>query len=281
MRKLLLALPVLVIGGPLVVFLVLTTGADQPAAPRPPEAPPAVVHDKKDLPDDAGMEKLARDNPVEFLNDCIVRTRKEVKTGYTATMVKQERLAGKLYPKEVVEVAFRQKPFSVLLHWVQGARKAEAALYVEGENKGMMLVHPAGLAGRLVSVVERPVDGPDARASGRYTLKEFGIEKGMVRTLGTWEESKKHDKLTVEYLGEKKLFEADNRLCWCVRRKYAEPSPDGVMELTLYLDKKTWLQIGSVLKDKDGRLIGEYYFRDLKLNPEFKPGQFERVALTP
>jgi hypothetical protein len=279
MRKLLLGLPVLLLGGPLIVFLAVTSGADRPA-PRPPDLPPPVVHDKKDLPDNRGMETLARDNPVEFLNDCIVRYRKEV-TGYTMTMQKQERLGGKLYPKEVIEVAFREKPFSALLHWVQGARKAESALYVEGENKGMMLVHPAGLAGRLVSVVSRQVDGEEARASGRYTLKEFGIAKGMERTLATWQAARKRGKLTVEYLGEIKVHEAGDRACWRVRRKYDEPSSDGVMSLTLYVDKETWLQVGSVLKDKDGRLIGEYYFRDMKLNPKFKPGQFERGALTP
>ena len=34
------------------------------------------------------------------------------------------------------------------------------------------------------------------------------------------------------------------------------------------------------LKDEKGRLIGEYMFRDLHTNPEFKPDQFKRSALT-
>ena len=30
----------------------------------------------------------------------------------------------------------------------------------------------------------------------------------------------------------------------------------------------------------DGKLIGEYLYRDIHLNPEFKPNQFEASALT-
>jgi outer membrane lipoprotein-sorting protein len=47
----------------------------------------------------------------------------------------------------------------------------------------------------------------------------------------------------------------------------------------MYVDKETWLQVGSVLKGEEGQLIGEYFFRDVKLNPRFKPGTFTRDAL--
>ena len=39
------------------------------------------------------------------------------------------------------------------------------------------------------------------------------------------------------------------------------------------------MQIGSVLKDTEGNLIAEYYFIDVKLNPEFSENQFTRSAL--
>ena len=51
--------------------------------------------------------------------------------------------------------------------------------------------------------------------------------------------------------------------------------------MTIYIDKETWLQVGTVLKGDGGKLVGEYFFRDLKLNPEFKPDQFLRAALKP
>ena len=47
----------------------------------------------------------------------------------------------------------------------------------------------------------------------------------------------------------------------------------------MYIDKENWLQVGNVLKGEEGRLIGEYFFRDLKLNPDFPPDTFTREAL--
>ena len=41
------------------------------------------------------------------------------------------------------------------MRWLKGQRKANAALYVEGENNNMMLANPTGLAGKLVKVVSR------------------------------------------------------------------------------------------------------------------------------
>ena len=78
----------------------------------------------------------------------------------------------------------------------------------------------------------------------------------------------------------RKVREAGDRLCYALRRTCAEPEEDQVTEVTIYIDKETWFQIGSVLKAEDGKLIGEYIFRDIHLNPTFKPNQFERSAVS-
>ena len=39
------------------------------------------------------------------------------------------------------------------------------------------------------------------------------------------------------------------------------------------------LQVGSVVKDAEGRLLGEYFFRDLRFDPKFKPDTFTRAGL--
>lgn len=247
----------------------------------------APVPDKGDaLPTADQMEKLAKDDPIAFMEDCLRRYQREVK-GYTCTFQKQERIGGvnqKLEDKEIIEVAFREKPFSVYFQWLQGARKAERALYVEGENGGKMLARPAGGIQRLAvgDVVERDFSHPDVKASSRYTLKEFGIYIGAQRTLESWKAAKANNALHVEYLGVVNLKEAGDRPCYKLRRtKFEKPEADGITEYTGYIDKETWLQVGSVLKGDEGKLIGEYYFRDIKLNPEFKEGQFTRAALVP
>ena len=228
------------------------------------------------------LQQLAKNDPIQFLTECLARNDQEVK-GYRAVMQKQERIGGRLQPKEIIDVCFREKPHSVLLRWTEGARKAEAALYVEGENNGKMLARPTGLIARKIAgdVVERDVDGSDARQSGRYTLNEYGMKKGMERTLAAWKAAREQGALEVALLGEQRVKEAGDRACYKLRRRYARPDTEGVNELTIYVDKENLLQVGSVLKGEGGRLIGEYFFRDIQLNPQFGPGQFQREALSP
>jgi hypothetical protein len=238
-----------------------------------------VADDGKDLPENAQMEKLAKTDPIAFLENCLKRYDREVK-GYQVTLRKQERIGGKLQRSEVIEAQFREEPFSVAFEWKEGARLAKKVMYVKGENKDQLLVKPSGL-GSLIGIVERDPTGDEAKQSGRYPLTEFGIKLGTQRTLAAWVAAKKQDALHVEFLGEKKIKELDDRPCWVLKRtRYKKPEDDGVSELTTYIDKETWLQVGSLLKGADNEVIGEYFFRDVRLNPEFKKDTFTREALS-
>ena len=230
------------------------------------------------LPSEDAMERLVKNDPIAFLETCIRRYDREVK-GYTTTLRKQERLEGRLQQSELIDVAFREDPFSVLMRWRKGAERASAVLYVKGQNGDQLLVRPAGILA-VAGIVTRDPNGSDAKKSGRYPLTEFGIKIGMQRTLASWQKARKDENLHIEYLGVKRIKEAGDRPCWVLKRtRYKKPEEDGITELTLYIDKENWLQVGNVLKGEEGRLIGEYFFRDIKLNPDFKPDTFTREAL--
>jgi len=68
-------------------------------------------------------------------------------------------------------------------------------------------------------------------------------------------------------------------------RHYTEPENDGVMELTLYIDKQTCCRSAPLSREPESRmkeiLIGEYYFRDIELNPQFSEIKFKEAAVTP
>ena len=86
--------------------------------------------------------------------------------------------------------------------------------------------------------------------------------------------------LKVVFGGEKRLKELDGRPCWEMKRiGYPKPEDDGIIESTWYFDKENWLQIGSILKGENDRLIATYYFRDLELNPEFAQDTFTKASL--
>jgi hypothetical protein len=237
-----------------------------------------------DSPTDAStMTNLARNDPLAFLESCVKHYDRDLR-GYQTTMQKQERLQGRLQNKEVIEVAFKDKPHSVALHWLQGARKADRVIYVAGENDGMMLAHPTGAAGKFVKVVRRKVDSDEAKESGRYTLDQFGFKNTLLRAVSGMQAAQKKGTLRLEFQGEAKVIEAGQRVAYKIKRTYAEPESDGTQELTLYIDRENYLPIGVVVKGKvepatgNRELLGEYFFRDLRLNPEISPDQFKAVA---
>jgi hypothetical protein len=257
---------------------------------RPEPEPADLAPDKKEsdafFPKQIDTRQGNNQAAINFLEKCLERYRKEVK-GYELIMYKEERIDDRQKPPEEIWVAFREHPFSVYFQWQKGARKAERALYVEGENGGKMLARPSGgLVRRIVGdVVSRDVDAADARQSGRYTLAQFGMAKGTGRSLATWKKLAAKNQLKVQPLGIFRLPEAGDRLCYKYHAVYAEPVDDGVSELTIWIDNERWLQVGSELKGKavEGKqpLIGRYFFRDIKLNPKFKKDQFTRAALIP
>jgi hypothetical protein len=230
------------------------------------------------LPDDKKMEELAKSNPIAFVKYALRRYDQTIQ-GYECTLKKQERIGGKLYDSETIAVKFREEPFSVYFDWQKGQRQAKKVLYVRGENDNKLLVKPAGVLS-IAGVQKRDPEGDDAKKGGRYPLTEFGIKIGTLRTLAAWEAARKNKALHVEYLGLQKIPEAGDRVCYVFKRtRYAKPEEDGVSELKTYFDKETWLQVGSTLKNADGDLIGEYWFRDIKLNPEFKSDTFKEKSL--
>src|SRR5262245_51749016 len=74
------------------------------------------VDDEEYLPDGEGMRRLARTDPIGFLEYCLRRYKRTVK-GYTAVMCKQERLGGRLGSWEVISITHRRQPNSTLFRW--------------------------------------------------------------------------------------------------------------------------------------------------------------------
>jgi hypothetical protein len=244
-----------------------------------PEAAPEDLQPKKV----AGQHLLPTDDPIAFLKKCLKRYDREVRS-YSVIFHKQELIKGRLQNPEEIQVHFREQPFSIYFEWLRGARRAERCVYVEGENNNMFLGRPYGTIARLVvgDVVERDLDGADAKGASRYSFKSFGLKNTMAQTLASWEKAKAANALHVKYLGVHKLPEVDNRECYTLRRApYEHPEDEGITELTAYIDKETLLQVGTVLKGEGGKLIAFYFFHDLHLNPTFDKDYFQRAALFP
>lgn len=238
----------------------------------------AVVESPKPAESRDAMDRLLTADPVAFLERCIERVEREVH-GYRATLIKQERIKGKLGAEEEIDIHFREKPFSVLMEWRRGHRLARKTLYVDGAHDNKIVVQLAGWRS-FVGQVTCPPDDKDAKATSRYPIHEFGMAVGSRRTLAAWKAARERGELRVTAQGIRKIPELDGRECLVVHRAdEADRDPDGIVDSTYLYDPATWLQVGTVLLDDKGQLVGRYYFRAVEVNPAFDEKTFCRERM--
>jgi len=292
----------------IVVAVVSSAGTTQlPTKPAFPPPQPTndvvvVVAQKPATFTKPDLETLAKTDPIAMLEECRSRYAAKVR-GYKCTMVKRERVEGILYDEEVIRVCVRHEPYAVLMLWQTGSREVklgsfslgriEGVLYTVGENKGDMLAwRPEA---KILPTTRINPTSDQAKAASRYSITEGSISHAMERAHKAWSESRERGQLKWDYLGTKPVEKAGNRVCHLVRRTCKEPELDPFImrdpkpdpktrpadtfrTITLMIDAETGFQIGSRL-ERDGELIGEYYFRDLEINPAFGKDQFKQSSL--
>lgn len=243
--------------------------------------PPEISEDAKE-----DLEKLLKRDPIQFFSMSLKKYDELIK-GYIVSMTKHERINGTLRKPEKCEAWFCEKPFSVLMVWDRTGdqpafdfgklTKPAKVLFVDGENGGKLIARPNV---PLVPLQTRDVDGPDAKNSGRFTIAQFGFKKSTERTLASMERAQKNGKLTLKYEGIVPVEQLGGQKCHkFVRTPYEPTEEDELNELTLYYDTEYWLQVGAILKDVKGQLLGEYFFTNVQINPTFNEKQFTRDAL--
>ncbi|HEX4592028.1 MAG TPA: hypothetical protein VH120_18990, partial [Gemmataceae bacterium] len=57
------------------------------------------------------------------------------------------------------------------------------------------------------------------------------------------------------------------------------PEEDGIVSVEVMVDTAHWMQVGTVLAGAGNELVAAYYFRDIQLNPNFAPNQFDPKAV--
>src|SRR5208282_4484984 len=94
---------------------------------------------------------------------------------YTCTLIKQERVAGKLQPENIIAVKFRNQPFSVYMKWSAPRESlGQEVCYVQGRNNNMMRVHASGVLGMAGFMSIDPRD-PKVMQNSRHTIYEAGL----------------------------------------------------------------------------------------------------------
>jgi hypothetical protein len=222
---------------------------------------------------DRPFAELCRDDAVAALAKSLQKYRGEVE-GYTCTLIKRERINGKLRDREVIRCDFRESPFSVRMEWLEGGGRAKIMLYPADDRLDQLAVVPANeLARKIVPVAKKNLTDSEVRAAARYPANEFGLNNGTIRLHRVWQVAREKGTLRTRYDGIKPIDELNGRPCHVLHRDCLSPEEEGLTEVTVFFDAETLLQAGVILKASE-ELIAYYYFRDLALNPKYGDGHF-------
>ena len=102
---------------------------------------------------------------------------------YTATFTKQERINGKLGPRQKIQMKARHKPFSIYFYYVEPQHGREV-VYAYGRHDNKLIAHGGGFSRLLIPRLAVPPDHPLALADSRHAITEAGIASLTQRLIG-------------------------------------------------------------------------------------------------
>jgi outer membrane lipoprotein-sorting protein len=181
-----------------------------------------------------------RKHPLEPALRIAARSQSALKDvdGYSAVFEKKE-LVGRRLISSTMTIKLREKPFSVYLKYHKPHAGREV-IFVDGENRNMLLAHETGLKG-LVGTVSLNPQSDTAMEESRYPITMIGVGKMLEQIVAQWEEEKKYGEIDVKYYTDVKL---GNVVCDVIESSHPQPRRQFKFQKTrLYLDKKTKLPV--------------------------------------
>jgi len=200
---------------------------------------------------------------------------------YECRLIKRESVNGALLPESVMTMKVRNQPFSVYLR-CEGPNddRGLEVCYVEGQNEGMMRVHPAGMLGILGFWSVDPHD-PRAFEKNRHCITEAGLGNLLDKTARYWDMERRLNKTLVHITDD----ELDGRACTRIETIHPDRNAGCFYgyRCVLWLDKMTHLPVGAETYDwprrggpEGGDLLESYRYLDLRCNIGLGDNAFPR-----
>lgn len=198
---------------------------------------------------------------------------------YSATVVKRERVDGKLGEPEFMFVKVRHKPFSVYLYFLKpDANKGQEAIYVDGQNDGKLMGHGTGIRKMFGTVALDPT-GPVAMRGNRYPITEMGVLNLVRRLVEVGEKDSQYGECEVKFIPGAKI---NDRVCTCIqvvhpvaRRNFrfhvARIFVDDELNIPIRYESYDWPSEAGGAPE----LLEEYTYLNLKLNNGFSDADFD------
>ena len=208
---------------------------------------------------------------------------------YECTLVKQERVKGKLLPQEFIFVRIRNRkvvdgklviPFGIYMYFVKpSSAKGREVLWVEGKNKGKLIGHEGSGAAALIGPLWLNPTGALAMRGNRYPIFDAGIENLVNKLIERGERERKYPDTQVTFRKDAKI---NKRPCTVIEVAHPVQRPqhdfykarifiDDRMNIPVRYAAYNWPKRGSLKL----RLEEAYTYLKVKLNVGFKDIVFD------
>ncbi|MBM4072889.1 MAG: DUF1571 domain-containing protein [Planctomycetes bacterium] len=221
----------------------------------------------------------ALDQPLQWLQEA--RKSYSGVRDYTCTLLKQERMRGRMQDQNIILMKFRAQPFSVYMRWLSPQPSAgQEVAFIYGRNNNQMRVHFA--SGLKSTIGWKSVDPNDRRVfeQSRHNIYEAGIGNMIEQLIQSLEKERQRNKTQVR-IAE---YTYNNRRCHRVECIGTERDPQSpVYRCVFYLDKESKLPIRMETYDwpvvggaATGEPIETFSFVDLRFNVSLSDRDFAR-----
>jgi len=199
---------------------------------------------------------------------------------YSCTVVKRERIDGKLGEHQYLFAKIRHEPFSVYLYFLAPDDiKGQEVIYVSGQNDGNMLAHAGSGVRAMVGTVSLKPDGAMAMQGNRYAVTEIGVENLAKRLVEVAEHDKQFGECKVDFFPNAKV---NGRVCTCVQVVHPVPRRNFRFHLArVFIDDELLIPIRYEAYDwpheEGGQplLMEEYTYMNVKINNGFTDTDFD------
>ena len=199
---------------------------------------------------------------------------------YSCTVVKRERIDGKLGEHEYMFAKVRHEPFSVYLYFLApDTVKGQEVIWVEGQNDGNMLAHAGSGVRAMVGTVSLKPNGALAMQGNRYAVTEIGVENLARRLVEVAEHDKQFGECEVNFYKDAKV---NGRVCTCVQVVHPVPRRNFRFHLArVFIDDEYLIPIRYEAYDwpheQGGQpvLMEEYTYMNVKPNNGFTDADFD------
>ena len=212
---------------------------------------------------------------------------------YTCTLVKRERIDGKLLDYEYMFVKVRNRkvvdnkvvaPFSVYMYFLKPTEvKGREVMFVEGRNEDKLVAHEGGTAGKYLPTVWINPTGVIAMRNQRYPITDLGIENLVLKLIERGELDKAAGRRDCEVTFHENA-KINGRKCTLLQVKNAEATENLDFHMAqIFIDDELNVPIRHVAYDfppKAGDplpVIEEYTYLNLKINVGLTDKDFDHT----